>query len=208
MEYTFQKQQKARPEKKSEAKDRRHQRAADARMRRAMMDAWADPVSSRAHIRAASEIYSKLDDAQGMAYVHLAAADTLRADAHMARLANPIGPPKAFSENISAQTEYASALKLLGHIASDAERSARCYQVSRQQPMHAAMIAQRLRPVRLTLDSVDCTTAYAGGDEVDSVRRRAKRRFHFLRSGDNPILVGDGSKFDNKLGRGLGAYYS
>ncbi len=190
------------------ATDLAKKRAADARMRRAMRDAWADPESSRRHLDAAAQAYAALSDDQGLAYVYFASADCRRAAAHMGKLSGPLEPVGALTDNLAARTGYAKGLQLLGGLAASPERAA-AYDVRRSETTHDAMRSQARRPVPVGMDADDVTAAFLGGDEVSWWRPRAKSRFHTMRSGSNPLLSGDGRGSDHAVargGRGAGAH--
>ena len=62
------------------AKRKQHQ--ADVRLRRALVDAWADPERAQKDLNAAGLVYNELLDAQGLANVFMAHAQTRLANAH------------------------------------------------------------------------------------------------------------------------------
>ena len=118
-------------------------RGADARLRRAMRQAYTDPMRSHADIRAATAVYAKYRDAQGLANACLASADARRAEAagdakvRVAMESLPWAPgyPGAVS---AARAEYAQAVVIYELLLQHREM----YDGRRQSTVHTALREQ------------------------------------------------------------------
>lgn len=131
------------------------QRRADARLRRAMVDAWCDPARARKDLLAAGSAYADLRDAQGLANAFVAHAQTRIADAHLAEWDSQLSLP---ASNM-AREEYAQAHKLFSALLDDMPRH---YSAPRQHPVHAVTTGQRMRPYPLSLSADDAKPASIG----------------------------------------------
>lgn len=158
------------------------QRMADARVRRALVDAWRDPSRARKvrvtasvpqdavavphgknHARvmswqdlmAAGTMYADLRDAQGLANAFVAHAQTRLADAYLAEWDEQLSVP---ASNM-AREEYAHAHVLYSSLL---DVDATMYSAKRQVSVHAVAVGQEGRPVPLTLKAEDARVAAAG----------------------------------------------
>ena len=131
------------------------QRRADARLRRAMVDAWCDPSRARKDLLAAGSAYADLQDAQGLANAFVAHAQTRVADAHLAEWDRQLSLP---ASNM-AREEYAQAHKLFSTLLDDMPRH---YAAPRQVPVHAVIKGQRMRPYPLQMNADDSKPASVG----------------------------------------------
>lgn len=157
-------------------------RRADARVRVAMRDAWADPAAARAHLEAATFVYASMRDAQGMANALFAHADTIRADAHLASLSAP-AVPSAQRAACRARAQYLQAAQIYGAIAEAGDSAVWPYNARRQRPIWAAMREQRRRPLHLTLGPQDALACLVGGDENPNFFVAGKARWHHTSCG-------------------------
>ena len=118
-------------------------RGADARLRRAVRQAYTDPMRSHADIRAATAVYARYRDAQGLANACLASADARRAEAagdakvRVAMESLPWAPgyPGAVS---AARAEYAQAVVIYELLLQHREM----YDGRRQSTVHTALREQ------------------------------------------------------------------
>ena len=133
----------------------RKKRAADARLRRALVDAWCDPARAQRDLLAAGAAYASLRDAQGMANAYMAHAQTRLADAHLADWSEQLSLP---ASNM-AHEEYLQAHKLYSRML---HLQPTMYSASRQKPIHAVCKGQRMRPFPLNLDTEDARAADMG----------------------------------------------
>jgi hypothetical protein len=157
--------------------EKRLGRRADARLRVAMRDAWADPVAARAHLEAATFVYASMRDAQGMANALLAHADTIRGDAHLASLSAP-AVPAAQRAARRARAEYLQAAQVYSALAEAGDSAVCPYDARRQRSVWAAMREQRRRPLALTLGPRDALACLVGGDENPNYFAAGKARWH------------------------------
>ncbi|KAL1522376.1 hypothetical protein AB1Y20_017367 [Prymnesium parvum] len=129
---------------------RRH---ADASLRRAMRASWIDPALARGDCRRAAPTFSALQDAQGMAGVFTAYAETLCADTHLAEEAGAVG----ISHCGKARQAYLQSAALYGELLNYPE----LYSLPRQKPLHEALDAVEARkPLTWAAESI----AYASMD--------------------------------------------
>ena len=131
------------------------QRWADARVRRALVDAWFDPTRARRDLHAAGAADADLRDAQGLANAFMAHAQTRLADAHLADWGQMLSLP---ASNM-AREEYAHAHALYSSLL---ETRPAWYSPSRQQSIHVAQLGQARRPFPLRLDKEDARAADMG----------------------------------------------
>jgi hypothetical protein len=152
-------------------------RRADARLRAAMRDAWADPAAARAHLEAATFVYTSMRDAQGVANALFAHADSIRADAHLGSLSAP-AVPAAQRAARRARAEYRQAAEIFGALAEAGDSAVWPYDARRQRPIWAAMREQRKRPLPLTLGPQDALACLVGGDENPNFFAAGKACWH------------------------------
>ena len=131
------------------------QRRADARLRRAMVDAWCDPERARKDLLAAGSTYADLHDAQGLANAFVTHAQTRLADAHLAGWDAQLSLP---ASNM-AHEEYAQAHKLYSTLLDEMPRH---YGKERQRSVHTVAVGQRMRPNQLRLNADDAKLAAMG----------------------------------------------
>ena len=131
------------------------QRQADARLRRALVDAWCDPERARKDLLAAGSAYASLRDAQGLANAFVAHAQTRLADAHLADWGEQLSLP---ASNL-AREEYAQAHTLYSTLLDNVPKH---YSKERQCGVHAVARFQRMRANPLSLSADDARAADLG----------------------------------------------
>ena len=139
------------------------QRRADARLRRAMVDAWCDPERARKDLLAAGSAYADLRDAQGLANAFVTHAQTRLADAHLAERGSQLSLPATSM----AHEEYAQAHTLYTTLLEDVPRH---YSKERQRSVHAVAVGQRMRPHPIKLDANDAKEERERGIEIEGER--------------------------------------
>ena len=130
-------------------------RQADARVRRALRDAWCDPARARKDCFAAGAVYADLQDGQGMAMAFIAHAQTRLGDANLSELAPHLGTTAAGL----AREEYSHAHAIYTSLLHS--RPTR-YDVSRHMPFERAARGQRMRPWPLVMGAEDAKAASIG----------------------------------------------
>lgn len=136
-----------------------NKRRADARVRRALVDAWVDPERAQRDLLAAGAVYARTRDSQGLANAYMAHAQTHVSRAHMAR--PRVGPVLSLPATRTAKREYSFAADIYTHLLE--ARNIGEYSVSRQKAVHTATKGQRMRPMPLFLEAVDARAAALGG---------------------------------------------
>ena len=133
----------------------RKRRQADARMRRALVDAWSDPLRAQRDLLAAGIAYADMGDTQGLANAFMAHAQTRLSNAHLAGWDQQLSLP---ASNM-AREEYARAHVLYSELL---ETRPTGYSAQRQKPVHQVAVGQRMRPIPLRLDAADAYAADMG----------------------------------------------
>ena len=133
----------------------RKQQQADARLRRALQDAWCDPERARVDLHAAGNAYATLQDAQGLANTFVCHAQTHLGEAHLAGWSPELSLP---ASNM-AMKEYEQAHHMYTALL---EQAATRYSAPRQKSVHDAAIHQSLRPIPLTFTASDASAASRG----------------------------------------------
>ena len=133
----------------------RKQQQADARLRRALHDAWRDPERARVDLNAAADTYALLEDPQGLANTFVCHAQTRLGEAHLAGWSADLSLP---ASNM-AREEYSQAHAMYTALLEQAPMR---YSVPRQRSVHKATVKQNLRPIPLTLTAVDSMAASIG----------------------------------------------
>lgn len=112
---------------------RRRQRQADARLRRAVRQAWTDPNLAKGDCIKALPVHASLRDVQGVAGLLMARAEARMADSHYAAYPGTLGT----SHWIQARIEFSQSAALYGAMLNDPK----LYSLSRQSTVHAALSA-------------------------------------------------------------------
>eukprot|EP00965_Chrysotila_dentata_P212670 6187171-Pleurochrysis_carterae.AAC.3 len=155
--------------------DHRRLRHADVRLRRALQTAWVDPETAQGDLCAATAIYAELQDPQGMAHAYVAHADARRGVFYLGSIqANCLPNLAPVTTAAHAGIEYSLANRTFTGLQR--------YDTRRGRAAQAAMKAAK-RPVPLSLNARDFSTAILGGDEmVMAMRAQSKARHPALRS--------------------------
>ena len=130
-------------------------RVADAKLRRALIDAWCDPERAQKDLHAAGNMYADLCDAQGMANAFMAHAQTRLASAHLAGW----GEQLSLQASNMAREEYAHAHQLYSSLL---DTRPTFYSDARQKSVHKATKGQCMRPIPLSLTAEDARAADMG----------------------------------------------